>query len=126
MARLGRILSLAALIVLGVVIVTVVKRGGWSPPLKATPRATTKTFMVHLGHRELPDYREAHGRWPSSLAELKAGAREPEFVPVVDAWKRPLGYFVEPDERVTLISLGADGRFGGEGDDADIRWPQDF
>lgn len=36
-----------------------------------------------------------------------------------DPWKNPYLYFVS-DEGVEVISLGADGREGGEGEDADI------
>ena len=37
-----------------------------------------------------------------------------------DGWNRPLQYRVAQDGIITLTSLGADGKPGGDGEDADI------
>lgn len=60
-----------------------------------------------------------NGRLPRSLAELTQG--DPSQVPALnDPWGNPMIYIVDQDDVVTLMSYGADGKPGGEGENRDI------
>jgi general secretion pathway protein G len=72
-------------------------------------------------------YRLDHGRYPSSDAGLEAlvpgqsqGSRYIDRVPT-DPWNTPYQY-LNPGvhDEIDVLSLGADGKPGGEGNDADI------
>lgn len=63
----------------------------------------------------LTDYHDKHGRYPDSLKQLPE-LKEWQFD---DGWKHPYQYSVT-GTGYRLISLGRDGKPGGEGLDADI------
>jgi hypothetical protein len=82
------------------------------PPAVITRSAITETFVrIHL-------YAETHKALPSSLDDLPK--REGYANRTSDGWKRPLQYTVTKDGLITLQSLGADGKLGGEGDNTDM------
>jgi general secretion pathway protein G len=69
------------------------------------------------------------GRLPETIDEM-VDARDEEGNPIggldeepIDPWKHRYVYAVE-DGRPVAICYGRDGIEGGEGEDADIRWPQ--
>lgn len=81
-------------------------------------------------------YRLEVGRYPSSEDGLRAlleapadslGWRGPYLDKpdgIIDPWGRPYGYQAPgQNSDYEIVSLGADGRQGGEGDDADIVHP---
>ena len=80
-------------------------------------RALTKSAMVETSVR-IGMFVAHNKQLPPSLALLPR--REEYANRVVDAWKRPLIYLVNSQDRFTLTSLGRDGVVGGTGDDADI------
>lgn len=63
----------------------------------------------------LGDYRQKHGRYPDSLAQVP----ELKEMRSVDAWGHPYQY-TKTENGYSLISLGRDGKPGGVGLDADI------
>lgn len=66
-------------------------------------------------------HRQAGGRLPATLAELKS-EKDRSPPPLVDHWKNPFQY--RPDgDAFTLFSFGRDGREGGDGRNADIYPP---
>ncbi|WP_182866108.1 type II secretion system major pseudopilin GspG [Stieleria mannarensis] len=74
----------------------------------------------------LETFRIDQGRYPTEDEGLEVLREETETWPEgfltkvpVDPWKNPYLYFVS-EEGVEVISLGADGREGGEGEDADF------
>ena len=90
--------------------------------------ATTKTTMFDLAQRGIPGFRERFGRHPFTLGELAAwpGFEGGDRVFIADAWGRPYAYGTTGPVDVRLLSLGRDGQPGGAGEDADIRYPEDF
>jgi hypothetical protein len=82
------------------------------PPVSMTRTAMTETLVrINL-------YAETNKALPSSLDVLPK--REGYANRTTDGWKRPLQYTVTGDGVITLRSLGADGKPGGEGDNADV------
>ncbi|QDV88866.1 Type II secretion system protein G precursor [Stieleria magnilauensis] len=74
----------------------------------------------------LETYRIDQGRYPTEDEGLEILREETETWPEgfltkmpVDPWKNPYLYFVS-EEGVEVVSLGADGREGGDGEDADF------
>ncbi|QEG02840.1 Type II secretion system protein G precursor [Stieleria maiorica] len=74
----------------------------------------------------LETFRIDQGRYPTEDEGLEILREETETWPEgfltkvpIDPWKNPYLYFVS-EEGVEVISLGADGREGGEGEDADF------
>lgn len=80
-------------------------------------RALTESAIVETSVR-VGMFVERNKELPPSLTSLPK--REGYANRVVDAWKRPLIYVVNSQDRFTLTSLGRDGVVGGTGDDADI------
>jgi general secretion pathway protein G len=77
-----------------------------------TVSAITETFYrIHL-------YAAANNALPPNLSVLPK--RATHVNQTVDGWNRQLQYSIDPKGIITLRSLGADGKLGGEGDDADI------
>lgn len=80
------------------------------------PRKLTATRMERLAC-EVKDFRATTGELPPSKQGIDGIASEPELL--VDEWGNPIRYL-----RVAggywLLSWGADGSPGGEGDDADV------
>jgi hypothetical protein len=62
-------------------------------------------------------HREQHGRFPYDVSELEEIGFF-ENTPL-DPWERPFRYWIVNDDPV-FVSLGADGRCGGTGQDADV------
>jgi hypothetical protein len=92
-------------------------------------RSTQRRIQFLASAIEL--FRAEHGRYPVDLSELAAGLdrKVGSLIDPADAWGRPFIYTLDqpdaPDPGAAvggfeLISLGADGREGGEGPDADI------
>lgn len=101
----------------GVVIAVIVYLSAWRE------LAGTFGFQRHYHHTwrqlsvidsSIQEYRRQHGRPPQTLAEVA-----PEHYQA-DSWDRPLEYRLN-GEQYALLSLGGDGRPGGNGIDADIR-----
>ena len=76
--------------------------------------------------KALETYRLDQGRFPSEDEGLEILRESTDTWPEgflsktpVDPWKNPYLYFVAEDG-VEVVSLGADGREGGEGEDADF------
>jgi general secretion pathway protein G len=76
--------------------------------------------------KALETFRIDQARYPSEDEGLEILTEETETFPEgfltkvpIDPWKNPYLYFVSEDG-VEVISLGADGREGGEGEDADF------
>ena len=73
------------------------------------------------------------GRFPTTEEGLAALGAKPAGVATgwsgpylkgalpVDPWARPYQYKLNPDGSVDIVSLGADGAPGGEGENADLR-----
>lgn len=92
----------------------------------SSQRNTAETQMQMLA-TALDAFRLDVGRYPDSLSELRQSDRRgwdgpylPRDVPL-DPWGNPYVYR-NPGQNgpYDLLSYGADGREGGEGDDADI------
>lgn len=82
------------------------------------PIALTRTACIRAEVR-ICNYYAKNGRLPPSLTALPPD--DPSYADsLTDAWDRPIQYSIE-GESVTLMSLGADGRPGGSGDDFDVR-----
>lgn len=84
-------------------------------------RITSRRLRFLAGAAEM--YRAGQRRYPDALADLPAGV-EKRFADLVrgaldDAWGRAIAYEVRDGDFV-LTSLGADGRPGGQGADADV------
>jgi len=69
-------------------------------------------------------YRIEFGRYPDSLEDLLEEDENGEaFLPSIplDPWNHEYEYSLEADGKYLIISFGADGEEGGEGENADIR-----
>lgn len=81
------------------------------------PRSLTATRM-HVTKRRILQYAQRHNGLPPMLAELPA---MPGYdTKTTDGWGRPLDYSFDSSGAVTLRSLGADKRPGGDGDNRDM------
>jgi hypothetical protein len=78
--------------------------------------ATRSTMWVVK--RRILLYAHENNHLPHSLAEIPMLPRHNNSIK--DAWGRPLGYQINDDKTVTLISLGRDGLPGRVGENADI------
>jgi general secretion pathway protein G len=101
----------------------------------AAKDATAKSQIEMLG-AALDAYRLDNGRYPTTEQTLNALWEKPTIDPPVnwrapylrkpvplDPWGRPYVYFFPGQTNVTgydLVTYGADGKPGGEGEDADI------
>ena len=118
-------------VVLAVLLAAAVSSVYWSAHgnsccMWASERATTRTIMFHLAHADIPAFLDAHGRFPEDLAELRARPTGSDRPRVRDGWGWPMRYRALVGGEFRIVSYGADGRVGGQGEDADIRWPEDF
>ncbi len=81
-----------------------------------SPRRVTAERLEKLAV-EVQEFRDATGDLPASKEGVESIASEPALL--LDEWGNPIRYL-----RVAggywLLSLGADGAPGGEGDDADV------
>lgn len=68
---------------------------------------------------EIQDFASDHGRYPDSLDEV------PRLAGLTDVWGNAYVY-CRKLEGFELASLGADGRQGGEGPNADLRFPNQW
>ncbi|TSE34061.1 type II secretion system major pseudopilin GspG [Tepidimonas taiwanensis] len=95
--------------------------------------AKSKTAAVQIADLEkgLDLFKLDVGRYPTTEEGLQALVTAPAGVKVwngpyikgnvpVDPWGRPYRYTMQ-NGRIEIVSLGADGAPGGEGEDADIR-----
>ena len=81
------------------------------------PRSLTAGRML-VTKRRILQFAGQHNKLPSTLAELPA---MPNYdTETTDAWNRPLDYSFDDSGIVTLRSLGADRRPGGDGDNRDM------
>src|SRR5438105_392872 len=81
-------------------------------PIEMTHTAMTETFV------RISLYAETNKAVPPSLDVLPK--REGYANRTTDGWKRLLQYSVSGNDVITLRSLGADGKPGGDGENADI------
>jgi hypothetical protein len=112
--KLLRGTSPVILIVFILVIVAALIVGKWS----SIPPASLTTGAISFNMRRILEFAHAHNRLPLKLEELpeKKGYTNR----TIDGWNQPLDFQVDTAGNVTLRSLGADGKVGGEGDDRDI------
>ena len=97
--------------------------------------AKSKTAAVQIADIEkaLELFKLDVGRFPNSEEGLDALAKKPASVSSgwsgpylkgtlpTDPWGKPYRYQLAPNGSVEILSLGADGAPGGEGENADIR-----
>ncbi len=119
---------LAVVVILGLLTGTLML--GFSGSFGKAKRELAKTGIGIL-QGKVEAYRLEHGSWPSNeigLAVLGEGHAQPTeayFVSrdqLLDPWNRPF-LFVTPGpdgHPYEIVSYGADGQPGGEGEDADI------
>jgi general secretion pathway protein G len=101
-------------------------------------RSTTAKTQIELIGVALDNYRLDNGGYPSTQQGLEALRTKPTGGPAplnwrgpylkkavpLDPWKRPYIYRSPGESNPTgydLLSLGRDGKSGGEGEDADIK-----
>ncbi len=96
--------------------------------LDPNPTGTTRTRLLNITQAS-QSYHHAYGVWPAGLAALSPehNSLHIAFLPsgkstTKDAWGRPLLY--KPFDPAlgygTVMSLGRDGKPGGEGNDGDM------
>ncbi len=100
--------------------------------MKEAQVTTTKTKLVQLANGPLSTYKRRMSRVPDSLQELLTES-DKNFgnawcapVDQRDAWDNDFRYEKLSNTKFRLSSLGADGMEGGEFEEADIVWPDDF
>ncbi len=73
-------------------------------------------------HQSLLVFEARHGRFPTDEEGLELLVEEGLLADADDPWGHPLNYTVQPGdaEAFELWSGGADGRPGGDADDADV------
>ena len=88
--------------------------------MKRASIGTTKATMIKI-ENEIKSFRVVHRRLPDALEDLlgEDGFLEGDEVPI-DAWGNPFIYEKQGNLDYILMSLGADGVEGGEGEAADI------
>jgi hypothetical protein len=84
---------------------------------KITPVEMTRTAMTETLAR-INIYAETNKAVAPSLDVL--AKRDGYLNRTTDGWNRPVQYRVAQDGIITLTSLGADGKPGGDGENADI------
>ena len=100
--------------------------------MKEAQVTTTKTKLVQLANGPLSTYKRRMSRVPDTLNELLNESEKnfgsPWCAPVDmrDAWDNDFMYEKLSNTKFRLTSLGADGMEGGEYEEADIVWPDDF
>jgi len=82
------------------------------PPRDNTNTSMTETFV------RIQMYMKEHGDPPASLAVLPI--RKGYANSTTDGWGRQFQYSVDEKGTITLTSLGADGKPGGDGQNKDI------
>jgi len=93
-------------------------------------RVASTEAVMRLTAGVIEIHRKEQGRYPADLASLMAfaGRHDPRLAhwltaAATDAWDRPVSYSVDEDGRLyELRSLGADGRPGGDGPQADLEF----
>lgn len=118
----GRVLAIVVGLAIGVVLVSgALKyadlRGSRDLARAVITQANGKSLVSCL-----KQFRAEKDSFPEVLESLVPSCAE--RVPI-DGWRRPFEYRVELDGSVTIMSLGADGRVGGKGVEADLWWRVD-
>lgn len=96
--------------------------------LSDAKRATRTESRIRLVAILLGRYHADHDAYPASLDDLAASLadhkRQAHWLADarIDAWSHPLQYTLADDGSFDLVSLGADGKPGGKGVDADLRF----
>ena len=83
-----------------------------------SPQMTT-SYALRATAQRIQAYMQKHRAAPPSLSALPILDDE-AFQAALDGWGCKLRYSIDPQGVITLISLGADGKPGGEGADADL------
>ena len=91
-------------------------------------RRASTTEAMQFVTAALATHHDQLGKYPQDQKQLLsfAASRDPRLedwltTASVDGWDRPLAYASADDQQsYTLVSLGADGKVGGEGTDADL------
>ena len=105
----------------------------WDPPRANERHIELARAQMHAFREALQRYREDVDRFPSTDEGLNAlrtnldgnvqwhGPYLPADIPL-DPWGRPYvyRYSIEQGDTPEIVSLGRDGKPGGDGDDADI------
>ncbi|CAL4869730.1 Type II secretion system protein G (plasmid) [Asticcacaulis sp. MM231] len=94
-------------------------------------RAKTATLQLDTTSASLEMFKDDTGRFPTQEEGLGALVADPGIEgwlgpylksakSVNDPWGHPITYAISADGAVSITSLGADGKTGGKGVDADI------
>ncbi len=134
MTAVDRAIGVALLLVLAALAVTVV-RPAWYRPIRH-PAATAQSDMEEIA-AALETYRHDAGRYPATAQGLDALSTPPQAAPLDSAWYGPYVTSAMPldpwghayqyhdsADTYQLWSNGADGRAGGIGADADLRFTE--
>jgi len=116
---------LAVVVILGLLAGTLAV--GFSGAFSRGKSELAKTGVANVAER-VEAYRITHGQWPDSLNRLRSGDAEPTdpyFIPdgaATDPWGVPYILIVPgPDGHpFEVLTYGADGVEGGDGENADI------
>ena len=112
-------------------LLTVVGTSAWNK-LRESKVTITRARINNLANVALQDYRRHYNRLPDSLEELLQPSDknfgEPYARPIdlKDSWENDMRYTRISNSKFKVVSLGADGTEGGETDDVDITYPDDF
>ena len=112
-------------------LLTVVGRSAWNN-MKEAKVTLSKSKVSRLANDTIATYIRRMNKAPDSLEELLVESDknygEPWAAPVDlrDEWENQLRYEKLSNTKFRITSLGADGIEGGEFDEADITWPEDF
>lgn len=112
-------------------LLTVVGRSAWNN-MKEAKVTLSKAKVSQLANDTIATYIRRMNKAPDSLEELLVESDknygDPWAKPVDlrDEWENQLRYEKLSNTKFRITSLGADGIEGGEFDEADITWPEDF
>jgi hypothetical protein len=94
-----------------------------STPHKEEQREITLLHLAQCGTM-CREYYRLFKVWPSSVTDLAARVPGTPRTCILDGWGRPLQILMQtnaaPGTAPRLVSYGADGQPGGDGEDADI------
>jgi hypothetical protein len=123
----ARIVQLFTLTVLAIAVICAVI-GEWAAPPDVSASGGTNDLDV-IGEQtyrfiELEglceEFRKIYGVWPTNTDMIRAGLGVTNPLALIDVWRRPYCFYVDTSgKHVIIASLGADGKPGGLGLNAD-------
>jgi hypothetical protein len=123
----ARIVQVSALTVFAVAVICAVV-GEWTAPPDVSGSGETKNgdFIGEQTYRLIEfeglceKFRKIYGVWPTNNGMIRAGLGLTNPLALTDVWGRPYCFYVDTSgKRVIIASLGADGKPGGLGSNAD-------